>query len=341
MKKIKNKNMRIVDDMKNCFQSLGLPVYKDPHKKNKYSFCSEFQVNNLRADILALYDHKHKYATITVDFSKLVPSHKMSVSLELINLINCYLSIFHFIVCEKCGSVSLRSGLFVPGKHLSKRKFKMIVNSLLESAKLVLPVFVELLSTDGQTKELVSKLWSENPDLLKSENKNNINFEAILQDVEDIFTNLGMMVQNDYLEDGYIMADFQLQHHGNRIFRIWTQFGNDFDFIILYMSIEQVAAVDKIAPVTELINFINKSTVIDHVVLIPETRRVCLKTGIILDKGSIPKEEFNRAVRTLFGNGSTFFSLILEHFSSNKSPQEIMDKYWKNNPPEVATCHSD
>jgi len=68
----------------------------------------------------------------------------------------------------------------------------------------------------------------------------------------------------------------------------------------------------------------------EHLFIHRQTKRVVLLKGIMIDNGVLDKEEFEKSIRMLLGNGSIFFPIIKEQISSNESPEVLLAKIREN-----------
>ena len=162
----------------------------------------------------------------------------------------------------------------------------------------------------------------------------------IYKDIKDVFAKLNLPIKKDR-KRGDFFVDISFLDDGKLIRCVGAYVDKYQEYVALTMSIKQTVPSDKIPVMLELINLVNQSAVIDHLVMESTTKTVILTKGVIIDEGLLDKKEFETAVRTILGNGSMFFPLVLEQISSNDKPEALMERFWRNNPHLRASCHLD
>jgi hypothetical protein len=87
---------------------------------------------------------------------------------------------------------------------------------------------------------------------------------------------------------------------------------------------------EKMPVIMELINLMNRMPRPDHLFITRQTKRVILLKGIMIDNGVLDKQEFEKSIRTLLGNGHLLFPSIKEQLSSNESPEVLLTRVGEN-----------
>lgn len=98
--------------------------------------------------------------------------------------------------------------------------------------------------------------------------------------------------------------------------------------VTLEMELEDKIDEDKIVPVLELVNLINRQAIVGHLFVHLRYRTVFCKKDIILDNCRLNKAELERSINHLLAD-LAFYSLdIREIFDSDETLDESSKKHW-------------
>ena len=241
--------------------------------------------------------------------------------MDLANYLNSHFSLFHLALCPDCGSIELRTALFVLGEKLPDSKFRWLLSNMIKMGNCIRPHFADSLPEeepmDEDPHELpYSKL--ESADLLRC--------SKILDSIEGVLKKLKLPIKADSRRDKYFSIDFGFDYYPDLTVRLTIGIAHNFESIILSMSPWFDVPEEKIPVINELICRINQAAVVGHIYLLPEmTSRAISKAGVLTTEGVLDIEEFERVLSTFIGNCTLYFNKVKEQLSSPKSPKELLD----------------
>jgi hypothetical protein len=204
----KNKNKQIVRDMKECFRSLHLPVYKNRQVYGReLVFVSKIRNDHVCAAVHVTYDREAGYVGIDASLHSNVPADKMAEVSKLLNLLNGDRPLCGYSVCSCCNDVSLRSGLFISDEILSKDKFKRLIKNAIEDTYHCNPLILEV-AADGNHAALYDTFMVDHKNEIRMDSGGSTEAASkILGDMELVLTGLQIPIQNeDRLTNGFIIT---------------------------------------------------------------------------------------------------------------------------------------
>jgi len=320
---------QVVMDMEECFRSFDLPVYKNKNTNdNDLAFTSQICNDHVCADVFATYDTQIGYVGIDFSFRDKVPSEKMPEILQLLNLLNGYRPLYGFSVCQRCNTISLRSDIFLSTEILPRDEFKRLISDILEDVYLCSPLIKDVVD-GGNYKELHDRFMEGHKDILNMGSKPPRNIDGkILSDMESVITDLKIHINNKDRTVNEFISDLKLDEMVS--IRMSITLSHENKIVVLYAAPPFNVPNEKMTVVTELVNLINRMVKQGHLYIYPQTNRVHIIKGIIIDNGGLDKKEFEMSIRTLLGNSRIFFPIITEQLSSNESPEFLLAKINKN-----------
>ena len=331
-KKENKKGNQVVRDMKECFRSFHLPVNKLKAIQDNpmnVAFTSQICNDHVCAGVAVTFDRPEGYVGIDASSHLKVPSEKIAEISQLLNLLNGDRPLCGYSVCHCCNTVSLRSGLFLSGEILPKAKFRRLIQDMLEETYLCSPLIAEVVA-GGNPEALYDRFMDDHKDLMSKESKLSEGAKSkILGDMESVITGLKISIDEaNRLVDGFVM-DCMLPGMNSPL-RMSITLEHKNEMVSMSMGPSFIVPFEKIPVMTELVNRINRMSAPDHLFINRQTKRVILLKAIMIDNGILDKEEFEKSIRTLFGSGRSYFTIINEQLSSNESPEVLLAKLMEN-----------
>ncbi len=325
MSKHKKNSNKVVRDMKECFQSLDLPIVNGK-KEDSYDFMSNVDNNNLLARIYIEYQVAFEYVNINFSLGN-IPSDKITEMLKMINLINGTNHFHQYSICPCCNEILAHSQLFIPGNNLPKDKFNWLIRDLLESANILYPLMGITLFKGGD----LDKYYGIYRDTMRESRScgNGLSEEMeekVLKDLVSVFADFTIAVSDENsIKHGYYIEsthpeDIEL------LFRIGTRLDTENRIVIISGAPGLIVPDEKMAVMMELINRINRLLGSQHLFIDPEDKRTILLTGILLENGILRKEEFRKAFEMMTMSVLCWFPIFKEMVTSGGISAELIRK---------------
>lgn len=338
---MKNKDVkranRIVRDMKECVRSFSLPITESqPGGDYAFScdFLSEIRNENVCATLMVGYDRQWEVININIVTGFVIPSGRVIEILKLLNLLNGIMPIYQCSLCPCCNEVSFHVTLRVSGNRLSKDKFKRLIHYLLEDTYRICPLIARLLMATGNLEDLYDQFMNDHKYLMGKDNKLTAEMEGrILADVKSVFADLDITINDqDRVDHGFIMQFVHPTEPG-LFLRVATILHSEDEIVAISMAPSFSVPDGKLDIMMELVNRINRVCNTEHMYISGQRKDVVLLKGVMLDNGTIDKEEFKNAFGTLMGNGVRLFPIVNEQLTSSESPETLIRK--------LIPCYSD
>lgn len=163
-KENQKQDLKVYDDLKNCFRILGLPIEKEVTEGQFQHFNSEIRRGEYSMGIRTLYDPKNQTVIIGITFSQAVQPEKRGEVFELINRINQILDMNHFFMIPETGMIALRNGLFVTDNTLNTDQFHMFFKKLIGDGHTFYPAICEQVFSDLKPADLLAKFLLDRQD---------------------------------------------------------------------------------------------------------------------------------------------------------------------------------
>ena len=128
-----------------------------------------------------------------------------SEMMDLANYLNSHLSLFHLALCPDCGSIELRTALFVLGKKLPDNKFRWLLSNMIKIGERIRPHFDDSIPEEEPMDEDPHELPDsqlESADLLRCSN--------ILDSIEGVIEETQVAYQGRFQIDKYFCIDVRL-----------------------------------------------------------------------------------------------------------------------------------
>lgn len=155
MNTIINKNQKIMNDMKNCISSLGLPIMDEIHDKGQSVIISKFQYEHYGFGIVATYHPDGDLAEIIIGYG-VAPETKIKPLSELMNYINAHILSGHFFVDHETKIMSFRSAVHVDDA-LNEEEFEWALKQVMGSSYQFFPVVIDQLFSDEEPLNIFKK----------------------------------------------------------------------------------------------------------------------------------------------------------------------------------------
>ena len=325
MKKNNESSYTIFNQMKDCLKKHGLPVFEDDFHcdYNPYRFLSKIQSDHYTINILCWFDALEKYANIRIIPGKCMTGLSMVDIMKLADDCNGYLDLYHLAPCPDCGSMELRSGLFVPGKNLPENKFGWLINTMIKEGERIRACFNEPISDISCTESP-----SEPLDRSSHVNLDDHVISKVLDDIEGVLSKHKLPIQNDFNEEKSFCIDVKYERFNDLLVRIGILIKDNPARVMMSMAPWETVPEDKMSVIMELICRINQSAIVDHMYIHPDTHRTIINKGVLMTGGYLNVKEFESALKTLLGNGSFYLSMVKEQISSSESPKKLLDRMY-------------
>jgi hypothetical protein len=320
---------RVVRDMKACFRSFQLPI-TEAQPGGDYAFSCDFlsHISNENVCALAMvkYDRHHGYININISTGLVIPAERLTEVLKMINLLNGMTPIYQYSICPCCNEISVHVSLHIHDHQLSKDKFKRLISYLLEDTYNHFPLIAQVVA-GGSSEDVFEWFINDHKHLISTESKLTAEMEdKILEDVKLMFADFDITINdNDRVSDGFIIQ-FAHPKEPGLFLRVGTILHGDNEIVALSMSPPSAVPDDKLDVMIALVNRINRLCSSDHIYISSQKKNVVLLKGVMLDNGSIDKEELKSAFGELLGNGFRLFPIINEQLTSDESPETLICK---------------
>ena len=113
------------------------------------------------------------------------------------------------------------------------------------------------------------------------------------------------------------------------------------EIVTLEMELEDEIDEDKIVPVLELVNLINRQAIVGHLFVHLRDKTVFLKKDIILVNGRLNKSELEWSINNLLNNAAFYSVIIREIADFNETIDDRSKKHWVSSSYLHKECRSD
>jgi len=158
------------------------------------------------------------------------------------------------------------------------------------------------------------------------------NKQEILNDIKHCISSFGLSVVDEINDKGnfVIVSQFKYEHYGFTIIAQYHPNGDLAEILIGY----GIVPVDKIKPLSELMNYINSHVISGHFFVDPPTGMMSFRTAVHV-ADSLNKDEFEWALKQVMGVSYLFFPVLNEQMFTEGEPADIFNQYMKEEPQEV------
>jgi hypothetical protein len=327
-KKENKRGNQVVRDMKECFRSFHLPVYKNKHVKDiDLAFTSQICNDHVCADAAVTFDKERGYARIDISSLAPIPPDRLIEVIRLLDLCNGGLPLYRYFVNRHSNVVYLEASLFIPDGVLPKGKFKRLIRDILEHSYLSFPLITEVMV--GANPDAVHARFVDGCKALK-EVRNDIPSEAvktIFRDIESVFDDLGLSIrEQDRFDEGFCIH-FGRPNQDDHVLCMILEMFKDRELIVFDLFPLFTIPDEKIGSMTESVNWLNMRTATGCMYIDRENRQVKFRKGIMIDKGTLDIKEFRNAIDSMTRTGDFFFFLIKEQLSSNEGLDIVIERF--------------
>ena len=158
----------IYRDIEEVFVRLGLRINRD---RETDSFFVDFSYPNddtFVGRFGGYVTENEGCVVVSMGVEQTVPSDKIPVMLELINLINQSAEIDHLYIHPESKRVWLTKGIFIDNAVLDKREFENAIRTILGNGRMFFSLVLEQMSSNEKPQELMERFWENNTHLCRS-----------------------------------------------------------------------------------------------------------------------------------------------------------------------------
>jgi hypothetical protein len=309
---MEKKNSLIYAQVKDCLIKEGFNVLEDGQHPS-YRVRSMIQSNNVKMSILCSYDANNSYAAISISTDKFTSGLDKAEMMELVNGFNCHFHLYHLVLPPDGRSIEMRSGIFIPSGNLPFDKFTWLLRSLIRKGERMYRFFDS--STVGTIVDL--------DDLALPSTINDLQYRKIRKGIEGVMNKLDLPIKENAWIDNFTSFDLDFDHFADLVATIFIHVEDKPGRVLMEMTHHEEIPEGKISVILELMCYINKLAIGDHVYYEPKMRKVIVHRGILLSKGILDVNEYECAMRTLVGNGNLYLNIVLEQLTSEESPKHL------------------
>jgi hypothetical protein len=318
------KNKRIVSDMKECFRSLHLPVYK-AEKDDHYDFESKIDNDHLVAKVLVECDWDRGYVTINVVFC-VISLENIAKASRMMNLLNGITPFFHYSICPCCNEIAAHSRLSIPGKLFSKERFTWLLRYLLENIYLGFPCIAAAVFNCGDPMKFYDQFIAARRNSTPENSLSDDLKEKVLSDLMSVLTDFyPAITDNNRVENAFIFKSVDPSDQ-ELSFLNRAEVDTINRAVILSASLDFTFPDEKLMAVMELVNRLNQLCGDQHLHIDHEESRIVFLMGIPLNDGALPKEELHKAFEMMIINALVWFRIFKLLLTSGETPTELIRK---------------
>ena len=172
-------------------------------------------------------------------------------------------------------------------------------------------------------------------------NKNQLN--EVKKGVREVLDKMEIQTAADPEQGKIFFADIKTASADGMMMNVcmYLTIDDQNGMIILEMEIEDEIDADKIIPVRELVNLINRQATVGHLFVPPLDKTVFFKNVIILVGDRLNKAELEWSINQLLDNVAFYSLAIREWIDSDEAPDEMSRKQWANSSYLHKECRSD
>lgn len=323
--KNKKKSNKVVRDMKECFQSLLLPV-ENATKGESYNFKSK--IDNASTLSIIKVEYRPKFNCVNINFSfGVVQSKDLTVIRKMLNLMNETTDLCQISLCPCCNEIILHASLFVLDNKLPKDKFIWLLRYLLEVAHMAYPIVgqVCILGSDPEKYcgDLHDHLWSVTH---QDKGLNKEMTEKVLKDLESVFAELKITINDENrVTNGFIFSYVHPEDCGLFI-NMTTTLDNENGVLTIFAVSSFTVPKEKMPEVTDLVNRINRLCINDHLFIDHENMRGIFTCGMRLDNVVLSEDEFLNTFREIISDALCWLPILSELITSGGIPSDLIRK---------------
>jgi len=161
MNTLMNKNQEILNGIKHCISSFGLPVVEEINVSDQFAIVSQFKYEHYGFAILAQYHPDGGLVEIAICYA-IAPENKIKPLAELMNYINSHIMSGHFFVDLSSGGMTFRSAIHVTDS-LNKDEFEWALSQVMSASYRFFPMIIAQVCTDEEPSDIFNKYLKEEP----------------------------------------------------------------------------------------------------------------------------------------------------------------------------------
>jgi hypothetical protein len=330
--KINKKNNKVVREMKECFQSFQLPVYKNKnHKDIDLAFTSQICNDHVCATVFATYDRQVGYVGIDFSFHPPMPLERVTEIIKLLNLLNGVRVLRDFSICSCCNMLKLKTGLFIQGETLPMSKYKRLIENMLEDSYHTFPLIMEVVNGEN-FRTACDRFMDDHKDLWNGKNTYTETIkEEILNDAKTVLAHCHFNLDDkSRVNDAYTQG-YQYPKVPGLDFVLGIKVSGENEALVLSISAAFNVPDDRKDIVMELVNLINKVCRGTHMYYSHDKKNVVLLSGVMLKSGLVDKAELKSVFTTFVSYGFGMLPIVYEQMTSAESPKTLILKVYDSN----------
>jgi hypothetical protein len=157
-----DKTKKIISDIKNCSESVGISIATEEVVDQHVILYSAIEGNAYTILLQLTFTPAVEIIFLAAGFSVTVPLESMEVLCELANIVNSKMLTDYVTICPDSGLIMLHNSILVTDSSLDKDQFKFSLNQILTDASLVFRLFYTQIHSELSPKEHFIKFISEN-----------------------------------------------------------------------------------------------------------------------------------------------------------------------------------
>lgn len=155
MQTIINKNQKVLNDMKDCISSFGLPIIDEINENGQSAIVTKFQYEHYGFGIIATYHPEGDLVEIVICYG-VAPQNRIKPLSELMNYINAHVLSGHFFVDDLTMGMSFRSAVHIT-EELDKEEFEWALQQVMGSSYKFFPIIIEQMFSEDEPANIFKK----------------------------------------------------------------------------------------------------------------------------------------------------------------------------------------
>ena len=156
---------KIIGDMRNCLESIGLSIAAEEEGDEHVTLYSEIEGNAYTIQLQVTFSPIVEIILLSVTFSLTAPPESMEVLYELVNLVNKLMLTDYVTVCPDSGEIMLHSSIPVTDGSLDKEQFEVSLSRILVNGSFSFRLLCSQVFSELSPQEHFNKFMIENKDL--------------------------------------------------------------------------------------------------------------------------------------------------------------------------------